>query len=79
VPSTHGLDRIAPTSRGLLLDAKKGFAVVVDCTQAKGLALAQLLINAADGGRLFLRCFGGDGMVRENAAGDVLASLTTTV
>jgi hypothetical protein len=30
-------------------------------------------VNGADGGRLFLRCFGGDGTVRENAAGDVLA------
>jgi hypothetical protein len=28
---------------------------------------------------LFVRCFGGDGIVRENAAGDVLASLTTMV
>jgi len=28
---------------------------------------------------LFVRCFGGDGAVRENAAGDVLASLTTKV
>jgi hypothetical protein len=26
-----------------------------------------------------VRCFGGDGFVRENVAGDVLASLTTTV
>ena len=34
---------------------------------------------AGDGGRLFVRCFGGDGTVRENAAGDVLASLTTMV
>ena len=33
----------------------------------------------ADGGRIFGRCFGGDGIVRENAAGDVLASLTTMV
>ena len=29
--------------------------------------------------RLFVRCFGGNGTVRENAAGDVLASLTTMV
>ena len=34
-------------------------------------------MNGADGVRLFVRCFGGDGTVRENAAGDVLASLTT--
>jgi len=26
-----------------------------------------------------VRCFGGDGTVRENVAGDVLASLTTMV
>jgi hypothetical protein len=26
-----------------------------------------------------VRCFGGDGAVRENAAGDMLASLTTMV
>ena len=52
---------------------------MVDSTQAKELALAQLLVNGADGGRLFVRCFGGDGLVRENAAGDVLASLTNMV
>jgi hypothetical protein len=42
-------------------------------------ALAHWLVNGAEGGRLFVRCFGGDGTVRENAAGDVLASLTTMV
>jgi len=52
---------------------------VVDCTQAKEFALAHWLVNDADGGRLFVRCFGGDGILRENAAGDVLASLTTVV
>ena len=67
------------TARGLLLDAQKGFAFVVDCTQAKEFALAHWLVNGADGGRLFVRCFGGDGIVRENVAGDVLASLTTMV
>jgi hypothetical protein len=36
-------------------------------------------VNGADGGRLFVRCFGGDAAARENAAGDVLASLTTTM
>ena len=51
----------------------------VDSTQAKEFALAHWLVNGADGGRLFVRCFGGDGTVRENAAGDVLASLTTMV
>ena len=50
---------------------------MVDCTQAKEFALAHWLVNGAGGGRLFVRCFGGDGTVWENAAGDVLASLTT--
>jgi hypothetical protein len=77
--SFNGLDGITPTSRGLLLDAQKGFAFAVDCTQAKKFALAHWPANGADGGRLFVRCFGGDGNVRENAAGDVLASLTTMV
>jgi hypothetical protein len=70
-------DGIAATARDLLLVAQKGFAFVVDCTQAKEFALAHWLVNGADGGRLFVRCFGGDAAVRENAAGDVLASLTT--
>ena len=73
--SFNGLDGIAPTSCGLLLDAQKGFTFVVDCTQAKEFALAHWLINGADGGRLFVRCFDGRG----DAAGDVLASLTTMV
>jgi hypothetical protein len=34
-------------------------------------------VNAADGGRLFVRRFDGSGTVRENVTGDVLASLTT--
>ena len=52
---------------------------MVDTTQSKEFALAHWLVNGADGGRLFVPCFGGDGIVRENAAGDVLASLTTMV
>jgi hypothetical protein len=75
--SFNGLDGIAPTSCGLLLDAQKGFTFVVDITQAKEFALAHWLVNGVDGGRLFVRCFGADGTVRENAGGDVLASLTT--
>jgi hypothetical protein len=63
----------------LLLDAQKGFRLRGGCTQAKEFALADWLVNGVDGGRLFVRCFGGDGTVRENAAGDVLASLTTMV
>jgi hypothetical protein len=57
-----------------LLDAQKGFAFAVGTTQAKEFALAHWLVNGADGGRLFARCFGGDGAVRENVARDVLAS-----
>lgn len=34
-PSSDGLDGITPTGRGLLCEAQKGFAFVVDCTQAK--------------------------------------------
>ena len=49
------------------------------CTRPKGSALAHWLVNGADGGRLFVRCFGGDGVTRENVAGDVLAPLTTMV
>jgi hypothetical protein len=75
--SLNGLDGIAPTSRGLLCDAQKAFGFVVDCTQAREFALAHWLVNGADGGRLFVRCFDGSGTVRENVAGDVLASLTT--
>lgn len=56
----NGLDGIAPTGRGLLCDAQKGFAFVVDCTRAKEFALAHWLVNGADGGRLFVRCFSGD-------------------
>ena len=52
---------------------------MVDCAQAKEFALAHWLVNGADGGRIFVRCFGGDGAMREDVAGDVLASLTTMV
>ena len=48
----NGLDGIRPTGRGLLMDAQKGFAFVVDYTQAKEFALARWLVNGADGGRL---------------------------
>ena len=77
--TSDGLDGIAATGRGLLLDAQRGIAFAVDRTQVKEFALAHWLVNGADGGRLFVRCFGGDGTVRENVAGDVLASLTTMV
>ena len=77
--SPDGLDGVAATGRGLLLDAQRGIAFAVDRAQAKEFALAHWLVNGADGGRIFVRCFGGDGTVRENAAGDVLPSLTTMV
>ena len=50
---------------------------MVDCSQAKEFALAHWLVGGADGGRLFVRCFDAAMNVRENLAGDVLASLTT--
>jgi hypothetical protein len=54
--SFNGLDGIALTSRGLLLDAQEGFAFVADTTQAKEFALARWLVEGADGGQLFVRC-----------------------
>ncbi len=75
--SFNGLDGITPTARGLLLDAQKGFAFVIDCSQAKEFSLAHWLVGGADGGRLFVRCFDAAMTVRENLAGDVLASLST--
>ena len=45
--SFNGLDGIAATSRGLLMDAQKGFAFVVDTRQAKEFALAHWLVNGA--------------------------------
>ena len=71
------LDGIAATRRGLLLETQKGFAFVVDCSQAKEFALAHWLVGGADGGRLFVRCFDAATNVREDVAGDVLASLAT--
>ncbi|MBX6741341.1 MAG: hypothetical protein IRY87_04740 [Acetobacteraceae bacterium] len=75
--SFNGLDGITPTARGLLLDAQRGLAFVVDCSQAKEFALAHWLVGGADGGRLFVRCFDAAMAVREDVAGDALASLTT--
>jgi hypothetical protein len=66
--SFTGLDGIAATSRGLLCDAQKGFAFVVGCSQAKEFTLAHWLVNGADGGRLFVPCF-GDGTVRDAGRG----------
>ena len=77
-PERRGRRTVGPrsaTARGLLFDAQKGFAFAAGCTQAKEIALAHWLVNGADGGR----CPDGAGTVRENAASDVLASLTTVV
>jgi hypothetical protein len=75
--SFKGLDGTTPIARGLLLDAQKGFAFVIDCAHAKEFALAHWLVGGADGGRLFVRVFDGAANVRENIAGNVLASGTT--
>lgn len=52
-------------------------AFVVDTSSAKEFALAHWLTSGASGGRLFVRVFDGAGNVREDIAGDVLASITT--
>jgi hypothetical protein len=52
-------------------------AFVVDTSSAKEFALAHWLVGGVDGGRLFVRVFDGAANVRENIAGDVLASGTT--
>jgi hypothetical protein len=70
------LDGVTAIPRGLLLDAQKGFAFVVDTRSAKEFALAHWLVGSADRGRLFVRCFDAGIVIRENIAGDVLASLT---
>jgi hypothetical protein len=75
--SFNGLDDITPTSRGLLLAAQRGLAFVVECSQAKEFALTHSLVGGADGGRIFVRCFDAAMNVRENVAGDALASITT--
>jgi hypothetical protein len=75
--SFNGLDDITPTGRGLLLAAQRGLAFVVECGQAKEFALVHSLVGGADGGRVFVRCFDAAMNVRENVAGDALASITT--
>jgi hypothetical protein len=75
--SWNGLNGITPTARGLLLNSNRGIGFVVQTTHAKEFALAHWLVGGADGGRLCLRCFDGAGIVRENIAGDALASGTT--
>ncbi|WP_372623415.1 hypothetical protein [Falsiroseomonas sp.] len=72
--SWNGLDGIAATGRGLLLNANRGVAFVVQTKHAKEFALAHWLVGGADSGRLCVRCFDGAGTVRENQPQDVLAS-----
>ncbi len=50
--SFNGLDDITPTARGLLLEAQRGLAFVVDCSQTKEFALVHSLVGGADGGRI---------------------------
>lgn len=69
-------DTFTVISRGLL-NAQKAFAFVVDTSSAKEFAPAHWLVGGVDGGRLSVRCFGAAMNVRENMAGDVLASLST--
>jgi hypothetical protein len=73
----NGLDGIAATSRGLVLDDNWGMAFVVGTSSAKEFALAHWLVGGVDVGRLFVRVFDGAANVRENIAGNVLASGTT--
>ena len=75
--SWSGLDGIAGAGRGLLLNANRGVAFVVQTTHAKEFALAHWLADGADGGRLCVRCFDGAGNIREDQPEDVLASGTT--
>ncbi|MGG5811846.1 hypothetical protein [Falsiroseomonas sp. CW058] len=75
--SWNALDGIAATARGLLLNANRGIAFVVQTSHAKEFTLAHWLVDGADGGRLFVRVFDAAGNVRENQPQDVLASGTT--
>lgn len=73
--SFKGLDGVAATALGLLLRAQHGLAFAVDCSQAKEFALSHWPFGGVDGERLFGRRFDAAMNVREDVAGDVLASL----
>ena len=80
----NGLDGIAATARGLLLDANRGLAFVVDTSSAKEFALAHWLVGGVDGGRLFVRVFddaakAGGGASDENDHGRAPFSLAQAV
>ncbi len=73
----NGLADVTPTDRAVTLAANRGLGWMLDTSQAKEFALAHWLTSGASGGRLFVRVFDGAGNVREDIAGDVLASITT--
>ena len=73
----NGLTDLTPTDRAVTLAANRGLGWMLDTTQAKEFALAHWLTSGASGGRLFVRVFDGAGNIREDIAGDVLASITT--
>jgi hypothetical protein len=73
----NGLTDLTPTDRAVNLAANRGLGWMLDTSQAKEFALAHWLTSGASGGRLFVRVFDGAGNVREDIAGDVLASITT--
>jgi hypothetical protein len=73
----NGLTDVTPTDRAMTLAANRGLGWMLDTSQAKEFALAHWLTVGASGGRLFVRVFDGAGNVREDIAGDVLASITT--
>ncbi|WP_333669538.1 hypothetical protein [Elioraea tepidiphila] len=75
--SFAGLSGLTPTASGLLLNANRGLAFVVDASQAREFALAHWLVGGADGGRLFVRCFDGAKTLLTDAEARVLASGAT--
>jgi len=77
--SFNGLDDVAVTDRAVTLGAQRGLGWMLDVSQVKEVAIAHWLNGNASGGRLFARCFESAGTIRENIAGDVLASITTMV
>jgi hypothetical protein len=77
--SFNGLDDVAVTDRAVTLGAQRGLGWMLDVSQVKEVAVAHWLNGNASGGRLFARCFDSAGTIRENIAGDVLASITTMV
>ncbi|MFL1463443.1 hypothetical protein ACI6QG_14655 [Roseococcus sp. DSY-14] len=73
----NGLDDVAATDRAVTLAAQRGMGWLLDVSQVKEVALVHWLAGNAPGGRLFARCFDAAGAIRENQAGDVLASIAT--